>query len=233
MPLQAKLHNELMLMAPGFSEAYKAVLVAMASGELRDLEEAIEPGLMKHLSEGLDTIRRRGWKLEVANESLTPLLHLYNERLIKGVHINRRLNQSPKYELSSLADYVTRQGVRMSPRHILLYKGLETRDNTLVLKVDVVFYTGLKLLLRENNGLLVKGEDSTAGETHMMRFETEVPRPSGRLSEAVTLAEALSYYVLGWGQGPVREYQWTLCDIDFFMKGNRFVDSERTVIPYM
>lgn len=233
MPLQARLHNELLTMGPGFAAAYREVLSSLAGGRVAELAEAVEPGLMKHLQDGLATISRRSWKLELLNTSLTPLLHFYNERLVKGVHIDRKRNRSPRYELTSMADFVTMEGSRMSPRHILLYKGEGERDNTLIFKVDVVFYTGLKLVLFDSDGLVLKGEDSKMAETHMMRFETEVPKAQGRWSEATTLGEAFSHYVMGWGQGPVREYAWRVCDIDFFMKGNRFVDSERTVIPYM
>ena len=233
MPLQARLHNELLTMGPGFAAAYREVLAGLASGRVADLAEAVEPGLMKHLQDGLDTIERRSWKLELLNTSLTPLLHFYNERLVKGVHIDRKRNRSPRYELTTMADFVSMEGSRMSPRYILMYKGSGERDNTLILKVDVVFYTGLKLILFDSEGMVIKGEDSKTAETHMMCFETEVPIAKGRLTEALTVAELFSYYVMGWGQGPVREYAWRVSDIDFFMKGNRFVDSERTVIPYM
>lgn len=233
MPLQARLHNELLTMGPGFAAAYREVLAGLANGRVHELEEAVEPRLMKHLKDGLDTIQRRNWKLELLNTSLTPLLHFYNERLVKGVHIDRQKNQSPRYELSTMADFVMMEGSRMSPRHIVLYKGAGKRDNNVILKVDVVFYTGLKLVLLDAEGLVVKGEESKTAETHLMRFETEIPKAEGRWTEAVTVAELFTYYVLGWGEGPVREYAWRVSDIDFFMKGNRFVDSEKTVIPYM
>lgn len=55
---------------------------------------------------------------------------------------------------------------------IISIKNSDLASN-LVLKIDVAYSSSIKLVLKDENGAVIKGSDCISPEVHKFRFETE------------------------------------------------------------
>jgi hypothetical protein len=220
-PLLSKLEAELAGQSPGFVHAYSSIVKAVAESDLKYLERVTEPRLYAEVKRGLESVTTNKGQLVLRNPEATVTSALCNSRLYFNVGITRK-DSTPDCsveETKYLQDFSDGMYARLNKKDIISYPF--NKDCQIVLKVDVVFSSSLKLVLQDESGEEVRGKSGNSVERHMMRFETETKvlgsyfKASSRIFNGVL-------FPLGLNQGWIDDYDWLVTDIDECLEGNPF-----------
>ena len=225
LPLRPKLDEELQEIKPGFELAFKSLLKGIVNQEDYLLKSVLEPRMLSEVHNCLSTVSRRNHSLQIVNTDSPVFVFFYNAQVTKGVDLVRNQNVNNSYEVESLADYREKlvEAPRLDAQDIFFYTKLgKPQDNHLVFKVDVVVYSSVKLIVKNENSEVIFGNESTNPERHKFRFEIMKKMQPGLLQNVVSTGWAISYFACNKGSWPFCSSEWMVTDIDDHLQGNPY-----------
>ncbi|CAG9327616.1 unnamed protein product [Blepharisma stoltei] len=229
LPLTDVLTNELQVYKQGFITAFRETLCALEENDTDFLKSVMEPRLYPEVHAGLDTLKRRGHSIKRTNTDQFIYAYYYNDRIYQGVNIDRSLNKGKEMEKAQMMNVDLRIGKSKEPRmymeNMKIFTGKDgLLTNNLIFKVDVVYNTAVKLIVLDENGEKLIGDQNKSPETHKFRFETMTEMPSGVMTQALTNFQIMLYYLNCMGTNPIKVNEWIITDIDDHLKGNPFIE---------
>lgn len=227
LPLSDTLNNDLQAFKQGFITAFKETLIALEENDSDFLKEIMEPKLFSEVISGLDTLKRREHNLKRTNPDQFVYAYFYNDRIYRGVNLDRSLNNDKELTERQMYDIDIKirrnKEPRMNVQNLLKFEGKDGHlTNNLIFKIDVVYNTATKLIVLDENGERIIGEQNKSPETHKFRFETMTTIPDGYLNDMMIKVQLPMYYLYGYGVNPFKDSDWIITDIDDHLKGNPF-----------
>lgn len=225
-PCSPSLSKTLSLHNAGFLSAFKSVPKAIAEGDCSFFHNVMEPRLAKAMDEGLGVIKRRNNELRLINEGEYVASYFYNEKLYVGVDIVRD-NNSKKLECFGLTDLFgfirwSNDGRVPVVNVKLFYETLSLLKPKVILKVDVLYSSPMKLVLFDETGECLKGQKNYMPETHKLRFESMLSFPDTTMGKVHAIRELVKFARAG-DSSLLKEADWLITDVDDYLKGNPFV----------
>lgn len=219
-PLSKSVDELLKSSQEGFVGAYKSILEAFVNSDTEFLESVMEPNLFSETKISLDTIKRRRHCLELVNPDSKVNTFMYNDFITAGVHVDRSKNKEKGFEVGSF-DELTNKLKRDALGFTYNYLNgiVPTEQSHILLSVDLLFNSPSKLVLRDEEGNVLRGNESRSSEIHKLKFETMMEFKKGAFGSVGSLVSLLKCAYFNKNsllEGP----QWLVTDIDDFLQGN-------------
>mmetsp|Transcript_14626 Transcript_14626/g.14712 ORF Transcript_14626/g.14712 Transcript_14626/m.14712 type:complete len:172 (-) Transcript_14626:39-554(-) len=165
----------------------------------------MESNLYRKLQSGIQEIKVNEQKIKIINEKESADVTYHNAVCLIGVNIDRSTND---------IEYKPAEG-RLDKRakvpNIILYGP----NNSIILKVSVLYASRKKLALLDKSDILIEGDNNDDIEYHKFQFEKMVA-----YKRIVHDALKFANWNIFEGKDPFEDSQWVITDIDDSLNGN-------------
>lgn len=211
---------------------YRGVLLAKTQFDYDFLKEYCEEGYFNRVSKVLNEYERNGYSLELLedmkannNQRINPELHLYDNIIIKGLSINRKINgkESDYSVCNDIEDMGFLSYLHKSMGDAQNFTSIRTGEDTmirsnfktLIFRSHCMFKSGLKLFVYDKEGKSQFEYGSDYNFNHVAVFECQMQelQPLKSFEKAETYTEWIAKHNFG---------VWKMIDLDNWMKGNNY-----------